>query len=267
MKLLKVVAVIFIIIAAIPVVADTDVDTDNAADVDVVVDTIAEPAFRRQPSALSYAVIFPAFGVSYNIRNGYRKFDGIDEYQQVSNTNPLMYTIMAGKRFPLGQKLRIQAGMEIGWGSVQDDEFNLDLVIGNVPVVLRSNYFTYGAIVESHLLFPAGSRTFFLAAGTGLHVTSYESTLTTASDDAPVEGSGLKVGVFSPSINIGAGMEYRVSSRRAVAISYNFRFWQTAKYIETGALFPMGADYTEYFYSHIFQVQVLLPDPKQGRFR
>ncbi|MDR2579212.1 MAG: hypothetical protein LBC70_10475 [Chitinispirillales bacterium] len=207
-------------------------------------------------SPLSSALMLPGLYVSYNVREGYRKYDGMGEYQHISIPNPFMFGLSAGKRFALkNPRLRIQSALELGWGGVDEGEYGMD--------ILRSNYFTFGIQADAHLLFHTVARTFFLSAGPGLHATSYGWTLKESSSGREVDRAA-KGTTASPSLNVGAGMEYMVSNQRAVSVGYNLRFWRTAHYTEAGALFPMGIDYREYFFSHSLQVQILMPALRHG---
>jgi hypothetical protein len=221
---------------------------------------LAPPTFS---SALSSAFALPGIYVSYNMREGYRKFDAVDDFLYTSGVNPFMFGLSAGKRFALKKpRLRIQTLLEFGWGSAEDGVYPVD----ESSVTLHSNYLTTGVQADAHLLFHSAARTFFLSAGPGLHLTWYNWVLKEASNKNKIAQSE-KYLTGSPSINVGAGMEYRISQQRAVAIGYNLRFWRVARYEESGALFPMGVDYREFFFSHSLQAQVLIPGPRQRNFQ
>jgi hypothetical protein len=211
----------------------------------------------------AYAVQFHA---SYNQREGYWDFGeylGFDQHMQVENTNPWMYGGAIGKRIDSERyrRLRTQVTAEASHGRVKDTEFNGDDYGVPGTIELFSNYLTGGIITEAHILFPSAARTYFISLGPGVHITSYKPTFQTTAGE-PITGlaeDGWREPFVSLSANVGVGMEYITSNNRAISVGYNFRFVQTAKYIEYGALFPMGVVYDEFFYSHIFQVQVLVP--------
>jgi hypothetical protein len=212
----------------------------------------AVPAEAR---ALSSAYLLGLYG-SYNIREGYRKFDDLDEFMHVGNTNPFIIGGVLGKRFPLeNPRLRTQIALEGGWGSVKD--------MDHIGYTVHSVYGTYGAIVDAHLLFPYETHTLFLTLGIGAHLTYYHADWREF-DGRKVEDMDInKRRNFSPSIGIGLGTEHRINPKRMAAIVYNFRILQSARYTEIG-LFPMGADYREFFYSHTLQLQFLLPESNRG---
>jgi hypothetical protein len=210
--------------------------------------------------------VFPGVYASYNVREGYRKFDGVDGYQYVKNTNPFIVGLTVGKRISIDNpRFRLQAALEFGRGSVKDGEYRLDLMDGgyvleDVGVSLHSIYWTGGLLADAHLLFPIDERTFFLSAGLGAHLTYFDTAMKILSTGEEVEGGSIGLrGALSPSVNVGGGVEYKLRGRGAACISYNMRFWQSASYKEAGALFPMGVNYTEFFYSHAVQLQYLLP--------
>lgn len=233
-----------------------------AAQAQTAADAQAGVAARPE---LSDAYVLPGVYVSYNIREGYRKFDGVDGYQHVENTNPFIIGVTVGRRISTAvPRLRVQAVCEFGWGRVKDGEYEIDLTDGTVSwperVSLNSVYWTGGLLADAHLLFPLDERTFFVSAGLGAHLTYFDIMLKTLATGKEVTGvsDGVR-GVISPSVNIGCGIEYRLSGRGAACISFNLRFWQSASYKEAGSLFPMGVNYTEFFFSPSIQLQYLLP--------
>jgi hypothetical protein len=237
--------------------------------------TIAFALFVSLAPATTYAQSDPssalsdayALGIytSYNFREGYRKFDGVDGYQHVENTNPFTIGFTAGKRISIDNpRLRFQAAFEFGWGRVKDGEYEIGLTDGssewNEWVSLYSVYWTGGLLGDAHLLFPLDERTFFVSAGLGAHLTYFDIALKTVATGETISGisNGIR-GALSPSVNLGCGIEYKLSGRGATCISYNLRFWKSASYKEAGMLFPMGINYTEFFYSMAVQLQYLLP--------
>jgi hypothetical protein len=206
--------------------------------------------------------------ISYNARDGYRKYEGIDGYQRLDNPGFFMFGGAAGKRFALRDpRLRVQAAAEVGWGSVFEGPIDLQEKNGGgeiIPGDLYENYLIGVVQGEIHYLFTfGGERSYFLSAGPGAHVSSYHET-------AKVENKKVlesdRLFMASLNFNVGAGMEYGVSDSRAVSISYNLRIWESLRFIETGELFPMGVDYREFFYTHMLRVQVLLPGLRYKRF-
>jgi len=228
----------------------------------------AQPASPAPPD-FSNAYVLPGIYVSHNFREGYRKFDGVDGYQHVKNTNPLIIGLTVGRRISIDNpRIRFQAALELGRGSVKDGEFDIDLTTdGGVTswserVSLYSVYWTGGLFADAHLLFPLDDRTFFISAGLGAHLTYFDIAVKTMSGEAVNGLSDGMRGAISPSVNVGCGIEYKLNGRGAACISYNFRFWQSANYKEAGQLFPMGVNYTEFFFSQSIQLQYLLPRGK-----
>jgi len=217
-------------------------------------------------SELSDAYVLPGAYISYNVREGYRKFDDVDGYQHVENTNPFIFGLAVGKRISIDSpRWRFQAALELGRGSVKDLEFDMNLrdKTGHVwseKCSLHSVYWTGGLLGDAHLLFPLDERIFFVSAGLGAHLTYFDIAVKTVAKGEEVTGvsDGMR-GAISPSVNVGCGIEYKLAGRGAACISFNMRFWQSANYKEAGELFPMGVNYTEFFYSPSIQLQYLLP--------
>jgi len=213
-------------------------------------------------SQLSNAYVLPGVYVSHNLREGYRKFDDADKYQHVGNTNPFIFGLSVGKRISIDNpRLRFQAMLEFGSGSVKDGDDEVLLTNGlSVGISWHSIYWTGGFLADAHLLFPQNDRTYFVSAGLGAHLTYFDTMVKLLGTGEEIKGgsNGLR-GALSPSLNLGCGLEYKRSSWRATCISYNMRFWRSASYREHGALFPMGVDYTEFFFSQSIQLQLLLP--------
>jgi len=217
------------------------------------------------PPPHSSAFVFPAGFLSTSVRGGYRKYDGVSGYQHVERSNIFMYGGMAGKRFALKNRMvRFQAALEAGWGSAKEDAYDYETgidIIEDVSEYIKLS--TYGIQTDMHILFPTLSRSYFLYAGPGLHWSSFSFSV--KDNDKIIWKSG-NISTASPSFNIGAGMESTLSEYRAVSLSYNFRVWRPVYYTETGDLFPMGVQYEEFFYTHSFHVQILLPGTKKGSF-
>jgi len=227
---------------------------------------VLSPATPYAQSTLSNAYVLPGAYISYNFREGYRNFDNVDGYQHVENTNPLIFGLTFGKRISIGNPwCRFQAAVELGRGSVKDLEFDMSLgdKTGHVwseKCSLHSIYWTGGLLADAHLLFPLDERFFFVSAGLGAHLTYFDIAVKTVAKGEEVTGvsDGMR-GAISPSVNVGCGIEYKLAGRGAACISFNMRFWQSANYKEAGELFPMGVNYTEFFYSPSIQLQYLLP--------
>jgi hypothetical protein len=218
---------------------------------------------------LSNALVLPAVYVSYSFREGYRKYDGVKEYHHVYNTDPILFGLAVGKRFALkNPSWRIQSTLDFGRGSAKDGEFYVTLTNGNdILAYLYSNYLTGGIVGDVHRLFPAGhGRAYFVSAGLGMHLTGFNSEMKTDLGQRIGNTKTKMRGTFSPSLNLGGGIERVIANNRAAALGYNFRFMQSARYMETGSLFPIGASYREFFYSHMLIVQILLPDPRYRTF-
>jgi len=216
-------------------------------------------------SALSGAYVFPGVDLSYNIRDGYRKFDGVDGYRHVVNANPFIIGLTAAKRISIDNpRLRFQAALEFGWGTVKDSVAETGITDGKSTwmelVSWNSIYWTGGLSANVHLLFPTeDARAFFISVGPGAHLTYFDTELKSVTAKQTITGgSGGFRGAFSPSINIGGGVEYKTGEKRAACIGYNMRFWRSASYKAVDNLFPMGVNYTEYFFTHTLQLQLLL---------
>jgi len=216
---------------------------------------------------LSDAYVLPGVYASYNIREGYRKFDDVDGYMHVENTNPIIFGLSIGKRIPIDNpRLRLQALFELGRGSVRDPgEYEINTNMGPTWISLHSVYWTGGLLADAHFLFPLNERTHFFSAGLGAHLTYFDTMWKVLDTKEVVKGgsNGMR-GALSPSVNLGYGIEYKLEGRGAACISYNLRFWRSASYKEAGGLFPMGVNYTEFFFSQSIQLQYLLPPRKKN---
>ncbi len=221
----------------------------------------ATPYAQSALSALSNAYVLPGVYASHNLREGYRKFDDVDGYLYVENTNPFIFGVTVGKRISIDNpRLRFQATVELGNGSVKDGEYEIGTNMGQVWASLYSVYWTGGLQADAHLLFPSNDRTFFISAGLGAHLTYFDIALKHTDTGKKISGvsDGMR-GALSPSINVGCGTEYKLSGRGGASVSYNLRFWRSASYKEVSNMFPMGVNYTEFFFSQSIQLQYLLP--------
>jgi len=220
---------------------------------------------QNLPPPHSSAFVFPAGFISASVRGGYRKYDGVSEYEHIGRNVMFMYGGMAGKRFALkNRRLRFQFAAEAGWGSAEEDVYDYET---NYHIFEKSSEYiqlsTFGFQTDMHILFPAYARAYFLSAGPSLHRSSFSFSL--KNNDKLIWKSG-NINTLSPGLNIGAGIESTLNEHRAVSFAYNLRIWRPVYYTETGDLFPMGVQYDEFFYTHSFHVQVLLPGTKKGSF-
>jgi uncharacterized repeat protein (TIGR02543 family) len=219
-------------------------------------------------TSLSTAYAFPGAYVSYNFRKGYRKFDDVDGYVPDDNTNPVIIGLSIGRRISINNpRLRLQALFELGRGSVKDGEYEIPTNLGPTWVSMHSVYWTGGLLADAHLLLPVNERTHFVSAGLGAHFTYFDIAykVLATGEDIKNKNNDMR-GALSPSVNLGYGVEYKREGSGAVCISYNLRFWRSASYKEAGGLFPMGVNYTEFFFSHSIQVQYLLPPRKKNNY-
>jgi len=206
--------------------------------------------------------------LSHNLRNGYRKFNDAERYLYVENTNPIITGLSFGKRVSINNpRLRFQGLAELGNGSVMDYELEepISTNIGDIMATVNSVYWTGGLLADAHLLFPINNRIFFVSAGLGAHLTYFGVALKVLATGEAIEGMNDELrGILTPSGNLGCGIEYKLNGRGALCISYNMRIWQSASYKEISILFPMGVDYTEFFFSQSIQLQYLLPRKNRG---
>jgi hypothetical protein len=206
-----------------------------------------KPCASEAATDYSSAYVLPGLYVSYNMREGYRKLD--DAYMRLDMDNSFMVGFTLGKRFALNNpRWRIQAAIEGGWGIAEDMEFFYLRDGYDGPeywIYYFHNYFTGGILADLHFLFPTATRTYFLSAGPGFHLTYLWPRIKQTSP--------------SVSANIGAGVEYRIFKKIGMSVAYNLRLWQPVSYINTGEIFPMGVNQKEFHITHTLQAQMLLP--------
>jgi hypothetical protein len=218
------------------------------------------------PPPHSSAFVLPAGFVSTSSRDGYRKYNGVLDYQHIERRGMFMYGGAVGKRFALKNRtVRFQAAAEAGWGSVNEEAYEYETDDAAEEVNEYLNLSTFGIQADMHVLFPAKTRAYFLSAGAGLHRSSISFSMRGSGNQVLWKGDNMVT--LSPSFNVGAGLEYTMGKYRAAALTYNFRIWSPVRYIESGDLFPMGVHYEEFFYTHSFNIQLLLPGTKKGSFR
>jgi len=231
--------------------------------------TPATPYGQSTLSTFSDAYLIGAYA-SYNLRDGYHNFDDVDGYVHVKNANPFIFGVTVGKRISVDSpRLRFQAAVELGRGSVKDREL-LGLISDETgytrweTLARYSIYWTGGLLADAHFLFLLENSTAFISAGLGAHLTYFDiAEKVVASGEKVSDVSNGMRGAISPSVNLGCGVEYKPNGRNTVCILYNMRYWMSADYkkgIEAfDNMFPMGANYTEFFFSHSIQLQYLLP--------
>jgi len=224
---------------------------------------------QSKPPLVSSAVIFPGGFLSYSIRDGYREYEGMRELEHIERKNLVMYGVFGGKRFALSnQRLRTQASIELGWGSMIDDIYKNVPAIMYDPVTKESeetaldisihdNLFTAGIQYDLHfLLSSTGKHSYFLSLGPGVGWSSL--TREGKTDFGRRFTETVIINAISFNLNIGAGIDYMINRSRAVSLSYNFRFWGPIIYDEVN-LFPMGkVEYHEVFFTHMIQAQILI---------
>jgi len=231
---------------------------------------------QLRPSLLSSATVFPGGFLSYSVRDGYRKYEGMRELEHIERGNLVMYGVSGGKRFAFkNPRLRIQSTLEFGWGAAIDDVYeNIPVTIRHIDNTLKDttlnismhdNLFTVGVQNELHILLSStGIRSYFLSLGPGVSWSSFERTGKT---DFGQKMSGVHdiINNVCFNFNIGAGIDYKSNENHTLSIGYNFRIWHPVNYKDL-TLFPMGVDYKELFFTHMLQVQILIL-PQSGKVR
>ncbi len=228
----------------------------------------SNPWVQAAPDRLSSAFIMPGIYLSFNSREGYRKFDNFSELQLVERKPLAIVGLMGGKRFALNNGFRVQAAVELGWGSTAEQTLSgVELTDTTVNVVRYSNILSGGFITDLQWLLPLKTSNVrpFLFAGPGFHgVYLYESEFSEDGKVKILDPQLVQVICASVSINAGTGVEFKLNKRYGAAIIYQFRYWQPIHFTEVRDLFPMGADYKEYFNSHSIQFQLLFPPRKRN---
>jgi hypothetical protein len=243
---LKIAASVLIVIAA----AATDIHSQSG-----------------RPSRLSSALVLPAGFISYNVREGYRKYDDVKEPEHVGRNNMFMFGTAGGKRFALkNPRLRIQSALEFGRGSIDEEIYEDAVQYTNGlydDVIVHNSLLTIGIQTELHLLFPVNPRhCYFLSIGPNVGWNIFTTTYKT----------GMGIEVTKPNrvdntgfgLNLGAGMEYFLNKKNAVSVGYNLRIWRPVAYNDL-SIFPMGVDYKELFFTNMLQVQILFPPSRAAR--
>ncbi|MCL2219196.1 MAG: porin family protein [Chitinispirillia bacterium] len=222
-----------------------------------------EPAGRSSGlmHILSDAYVLPGLYAAYNVRDGYRKYDGVDQRQLVERSNLFTFGLSGGKRFELkNPRLRLQTTLETGYGIALEEEYDeYPTNIGDIAATLNSHYWVTGVQADIQRLFPSYARTYFISAGAGVYLTCFYETVNEKWSGDKIDESDGGTWTFSPGVNIGAGMEYKIAPNRALSVSYNLRILMSTNYDGAEWFFPMGVNYTEFFYSHMLQVQFLIP--------
>ncbi len=209
--------------------------------------------------------VLPNISVNLSRRSPYRNYDNMDEAERLNQKRLTTFAIMLGKRQAITSALRMQvsAGVESG-SAAEDTAYHVLLNDDTERTVVRHARFTFlNLIPKLHILLPPNQQgNLFFSAGAGFHYlllnerkADIENTINIIDNDLLEERS------FSISANIGAGFERRLSEKSGIAIVYNLRFWKPVQYTQTADLFPMGAHYSEYLFTHSFGVSLLLPNP------
>ena len=206
------------------------------------------------------------FGASldYSERRGNLDF-GSGRIEEIDKSSMLTGGVMLGKRWKVSRYFRLQAAVNIKYGSVVGDTLPpIPLSDGSVQATqLKTSLFYGGCIAEIQYPFKvAPDGQWFLSAGGGLHIARIRETETILGNtNEPITGDPYIEGdhvAFSASIHGGLGFEIIVSPLFGIAASYSLRYWYPVSYRMTRKLFPDGAPYSERFLSHEFNLMILV---------
>ncbi|MBN2188286.1 MAG: hypothetical protein JW699_02440 [Chitinispirillaceae bacterium] len=210
------------------------------------------------------------FGVSidYSKRTGRHDFGG-DRIEEVDKYDLLTAGVLLGKRWKLHRRLRLQASVDVRYGSSTRDTLPpIPLVDENGGIVvastlLKTSLFHGGCAAELHYpVSVARDGRWFLIAGAGVHAARMRETELLLDDPAIIVDNDPYVEddhwTLSASVNAGLGFEIIVSPVFGVAFSYSLRLWNPVRYGMTRDLFPdHPVDYSERFLSHEITFAVL----------
>lgn len=195
-------------------------------------------------------------------------YDNMEEREQLDSKKVATFGVMLGKRLPITPSFRVQIGGGIEYGSsAEDTSHNVHLTDDTYRTIVRHASFTFLNLTpEFHFVLPPNEHgNLFFAAGAGFHYLSLSQRKADVDNTIAVDDSDLlEKKMFSFSGNIGAGFERKLFKRSGIAFVYNVRIWKPVQYTQTDDLFPMGAEYYEYFLTHTFQVSLLLANPAKN---
>ncbi|MDG5815320.1 hypothetical protein QA601_09535 [Chitinispirillales bacterium ANBcel5] len=228
-------------------------------------------ALRTQGSEFNFssAFILPGISVSYSNRTPFRNHDNIDRVEQLTSKKLLSLGALAGKRFPINHKFRLQITADVHYGrNVADTLFNVSLTDETIRDLLRYEYiFSAGILPQiQHQLPLQNNANSYFYAGVGLFYSTYKEKLYDFNQTITIEDSQLSSSSrFSFALKTGIGVEFPVSNKIGGAVVYGIKFWRPVEYNESRDLFPMGIDYRERFITHSLTIHLLLPDPSRSQ--
>ncbi len=218
-------------------------------------------------SPLDFLTTAPFIGLSadYSERRGYYDFgSGVSE--AVNRDDLITYGLAGGERFRLSPWLRLQVEGVIQYGSAVKDTLPAGTYLPDDALVKQT--FLHGGLIAD-LQIPvtladehSSSSRFYFHAGMGFHLARiWETELLlddqsqTVTGDPALEPPHV---MLSPSVHAGIGWEVRLSRDLGLALSYSLRYWDPVHYTATGDEFPLGAPYSERFFTHEVEVLFLI---------
>ena len=220
-------------------------------------------AVKAESSVDSLALFGASF--DYSERRGTLDF-GNGRTEDIDKSSLFTGGVMLGKRWKVSRYFRLQAAVNIKFGSVVGDTLPpIPLSNGSIQATqLKTSLFYSGCIAEiQYPIKVAPDGQWFLSAGGGLHVARVRETETLLGDaNQQVTGDPYAEEdhvAFSASIHGGLGFEIIVSPLFGIAAAYSLRYWYPVHYGMTRDYFPVqSVPYSERFLSHEFNIIILV---------
>ncbi|KMQ50257.1 hypothetical protein CHISP_2827 [Chitinispirillum alkaliphilum] len=214
-------------------------------------------------SDFSESFVLPGIYLNNSVRKPYRKYDNFQQREFLDESSLNTYGLLIGKRERLTSSFRYQLSGSYEFGNAAGDTTHNVLLTDNTYRTLVSfKRFSFVSIIpELHYVMEPNHRgNLFLTGGLGLHYMILNEFETDIDKEIDISDPGhVSENRFSLSYNLGLGFETQLSGNSGIAFIYGLRLWKPVQYIQTGDLFPMGADYSENFLTHSFQVSLLFP--------
>ena len=220
-------------------------------------------AFSASPKKDDRALLYFAGGdILYSRRIESHPFEPIEKRQDIIRQNLFHYGFNIGKRYYAAPWLRFQLEGMFHFGKCVEEDTITDIYSDPHQKFFSLFLFKHiGLNLDIHLVRQITNRLSpFVLLGGGLNYMHMEERTVLPDDPSQeilVNYAAANVKRWSPSLNLGAGFDSRLTRQIGLSVAYAYCLWKPVKYLDASDMPLKPIEHEERFYTHRFQVKFL----------
>jgi len=203
---------------------------------------------RTKQNTFNYTI---GADIAINKRNGYYFFESVNKMQKKELPVLMLYGVSLGRRFPF----------PVSWlGMEWDIGYNYGRNRKNLDFLYYKNSFShlwFSMDIHCNLLQDEFVN-FFIPVGGSLNY-MHLNQAPVISDPVMIQDppNNIDIRGWSPGVNIGSGIDLKLSKTAGLTLKYSFHFWRPVKFLDKRELLYESISYKEYFFTSLLQVRLL----------